>query len=185
MENTNTNNINMFGIVILFIVLSVGVLSFIFKVPFSNNNAEMIEKSKNISIQNISTVEKSRAAVESKVFYLRNDLESKTPAKLTDLDRELSIFIPTLSESVLVSRETYKNKTKGWNITYFLNKNLIESYTDLLKLARTSPYEIFGASRASMSSIIVTESKKYSVKIVVDVQSDKSTIVNIIVQDFI
>lgn len=176
-ENKNIGGI--FWIIVVFMILVVGIISFYYNDLFLANR---VKDSENISNVKNYTTEQVKLALENQASFVGKNLENSSTASMSDLNRDLSIFVLVDSEGVNLKKEIYTDGSNGWSITYGVNKKMYDVYYELLKISKTAPYSVSFGSRADLASIIISESDKYYIKIISEqIKDDKSRVsINVI-----
>lgn len=168
MEETNpTSKTKVFGLILLFVFLSAGLVSLYLnkdKTENIGNKQNTVDVNDDISKE--PTVEESKTMLESNVRVKIPEVKSVKEININNLNKEVSVFLVAEAISIKITENIYLDGTSGWGFEYEVKKDLPEIHRQLFSLAEREPFNTIFSSRASNASFIMTQSSSVLVKII-------------------
>ncbi len=175
--NETNNKVKVFWLIISFVFICAGVLSFYANDLKRLAFEEKKEESAKISEKDTLSSSQARYMLEQKFNFEVKDERSRQEVLQNDLSREVSNFILSGADPLEANRLSFTDNTSGWELKYDMGKNLLDTYRELSSVSRTAPFVFESGSRMSSAAIIISSSDDYRVKIIVEkVEDEKSKV---------
>jgi hypothetical protein len=177
MEETNSNNGKAVWLTIVFLVLAVGIWSFIGGNPLNFLFKKEVSKVEN-NTETLS-IDKDLALFEGRTKFPKLIVKSSAQANVSEFPKDLSTLILKEASSQNFNKETYTNGKVGWSISYQYADNVMNSYNEMYSVVRDAGFKIDLSSRTFSAAIVSGESTKYKIKVTSQYLDDKNSLVKI------
>lgn len=177
-ETNNTNNGKVFWLTLVFVVLLVGVFSFLGINPL-NFLSKKDEPKKQVENLETLSIDKDLALLESKANFPKLEVKSSASVKVSELPKEVSSLILQDATFQNANKEVYTNGNGGWNVTYQHADNVMNAYNKVYSAVRDAGFQIDVASRTFSAAIVSGESARYVVKATAQYVSDNESLVRV------
>lgn len=147
---------NILWIIIFFILVVTGISGFyLFSTKEVSENKEYIP-----------SVSESRQILEAGSKLNLPIPEQKIRIEIGELDSELKFFVIDPVSDVEVNEVKYPDGSKGFTISFDVNKTILEIHNRFISIVRSNYFEVVGATRMNKASIIDITNSVHKIKII-------------------
>lgn len=112
------------------------------------------------------TLEETQAVLRSQIGKLEfPPAKESAGGSLADVPQGIRSFVPSDAAGITVSRVVYEDGSAGYAIAFTVSRDLFTVYDGLLRSFRRAGWEIAGAARTALSSLIEAENDEYAVRV--------------------
>lgn len=181
-ETNNANNSKAFWLTLVFVVLLVGVLSFLGINPLNFLSKKEEPKKQVENIETLS-IDKDLVLLESKANFPKLEVKSSSSVKVSELPKEVLGLVLVDATFQNANKEVYTNGNGGWNVNYQHADNVMNAYNKVYSAVRDAGFQIDVASRTFSAAIVSGESARYVVKVTAQYVSDNESLIKVFVTE--
>lgn len=154
MEQQKEKSIKVYLIFIIFIILSLGIGSYIKKEWDTDNR---VKETSQVSSQDINSYGEVRSTLESKISFPKKEILTTKEVNISSIKEINKFFILEDNQNLKISEEVYADGSDGLSISYLINQDMKNVYITMRNNVMREGFSTTSATRANLGALLLVE----------------------------